>query len=88
MPARMLNLMNKGHLSIGADADITVLDPKTSKAEYVVAQGHTILNKGNLLSGKPTAFCTSSGQDFYEKVGIPSIEIVPNFSKLNRRIAV
>lgn len=39
-PARMLRLKNKGHLSVGADADITVYDyaTQTPKASFVAGQ--------------------------------------------------
>ncbi|GAI77604.1 unnamed protein product, partial [marine sediment metagenome] len=38
-PSRMFGLKNKGHLSIGADADITIFDPDNAKVEIVLIKG-------------------------------------------------
>lgn len=86
MPARMLNLKNKGHLSIGADADITIFNPQTGKAEFVIAQGRTLLSQGVLHSGKPTAFCTEKGLSFYERKNLPVFSVTPNLTRLNRSL--
>ena len=86
MPARMLNLENKGHLSIGADADITIFNPQTGKAEFVIVQGRTLLSRGILHSGTPTAFCTDKGLSFYERKNLPVFSVTPNLTRLNRSL--
>ena len=71
-PSRMFGLLNKGHFSEGADADITVIDPEQGRAiatyvggEAVLANGEVHTNGGTLLvtqEGISTA--KSSGLDF------------------------
>jgi formylmethanofuran dehydrogenase subunit A len=60
-PARILGLRNKGHLGIGADADVTVYMPDDNHAtmfsspRYVVKSGELIVHDGELrriVSGK------------------------------------
>lgn len=48
-PAKVLGLKNKGHLGVGADADITIYDDMEDKEmmfntpRYVIKSGHTII---------------------------------------------
>ena len=55
--ARHLRLVNKGHLTPGADADITVFDLERQKALYSWVAGKPVLSNGKLL-GKSTHFIT------------------------------
>jgi formylmethanofuran dehydrogenase subunit A len=54
-PARILGLKNKGHLGIGADADITVYDKNDDQEEmfsvprYVIKEGEIIVEDGTIL---------------------------------------
>lgn len=57
-PAQILGLKNKGHLSIGADADITVLDIKNQVADLSVVNGKVIMFKGHVC-GQGTNFITT-----------------------------
>ena len=64
MPAKRLGLNNKGHLGVGADADITIFDYEALSdratfqepalppvgIEYVLIGGEVVLNKGYILS--------------------------------------
>jgi formylmethanofuran dehydrogenase subunit A len=66
-PAKLLGLKNKGHLGIGADADVTLYDEREDKeamfnvARYVIKSGHLFINnhefcadyKGQLLHVAP-----------------------------------
>ena len=45
-PARMLGLHQKGHLGIGADADLVVADPDTHRALLTVAGGKVVMTNG------------------------------------------
>ena len=60
-PARMLGLMNKGHFSPGADADITVLDPSTSQPVMSLVAGRLIMLEGRPVGSEGTLLVTSEG---------------------------
>jgi len=42
-PARMFGLSSKGHLSVGADADVSAFDPMTGEAVFTLARGRPVL---------------------------------------------
>ncbi len=48
-PARILKLRGKGRLAAGADADLTLLDPKTLDVRGVIANGRWMMRDGELL---------------------------------------
>ncbi len=58
LPARMLKLQNKGHFSIGADADITVYDPERQEPVHSFVQGTQILHH-KVLCGRGASFITT-----------------------------
>ncbi|SEA71295.1 Amidohydrolase family protein [Desulfuromusa kysingii] len=58
-PAKMLGLDNKGHLGIGADADITVLNLETQKPVMSMANGNMVMFKG-FVCGHGTRFITTT----------------------------
>jgi formylmethanofuran dehydrogenase subunit A len=53
-PAKILGLTNKGHLGVGADADITIYTPQTDKEQmfelprFVIKEGEVIVEQGEL----------------------------------------
>jgi formylmethanofuran dehydrogenase subunit A len=53
-PARLLGLKNKGHLGIGADADITIYDKDDDKEKmfasprYVIKDGRVLVEEGHI----------------------------------------
>ena len=53
-PARILGLKNKGHLGIGADADVTVYDKNEDKEKmfasprYVIKEGQVLVEEGHI----------------------------------------
>jgi formylmethanofuran dehydrogenase subunit A len=53
-PARILGLKNKGHLGIGADADITIYDKNADKEKmfacprYVIKEGQVLVEDGHI----------------------------------------
>ncbi len=55
-PAKTLGLINKGHLGIGADADIAVYRPNSdyeamfSEAVYVLKGGEVVVREGEIMS--------------------------------------
>lgn len=58
-PARMLGLQNKGHLGVGADADVTVYLPCDDKQamfempRYVIQAGEVVVDNGELVGSMP-----------------------------------
>jgi dihydroorotase len=72
-PAVILNLANKGHLSVGADADITIIDPNKTET----------IDKTKFESkGKNTPF------DGYKCKGIPVYTIVAGKTVMKDRVIV
>jgi formylmethanofuran dehydrogenase subunit A len=57
--ARALGLKNKGHLGIGADADVTIYEPHEdpeamfSRPRYVIKDGEVVVRDGNLVQERP-----------------------------------
>ena len=53
-PARLLGLRHKGHLGVGADADVTVYAPEADRARmfslprYVIKGGVLVVEEGQL----------------------------------------
>jgi len=76
-PARMLRLANKGHLSVGADADITVYDFATQMPVASFIEGRKVLFNGELVSKGATVICTEHGKDAIEKRGMKAIVVDP-----------
>lgn len=76
-PARMLRLTTKGHLSVGADADITVYDlaTQTPKASFVA--GRKVLFDGRVCAAGAAVICTERGQKAIEARGMKAIVVDP-----------
>jgi formylmethanofuran dehydrogenase subunit A len=58
-PARLLGLRDKGHLGVGADADITIYDDRDDREamfaapRYVIKDGHAVVEDGELRETGP-----------------------------------
>ena len=50
-PARILGLVDKGHLGIGADADVSVVDIDRQKPVMSISNGKVIMFKGSGVQG-------------------------------------
>ena len=84
-PAKMMGLSNKGHLSIGADADITVLDFQTQTPLMGISNGKVIMYKG-YVSGKGVRFITTpAGKASVEAAGVEPLVIDPEMTPFLRR---
>ena len=70
-PARMLGLTNKGHLSEGADADITVLDPLINEPVMTIVAGQPIMLNGEVVGSGGTLLVTPEGQQAAKESGLP-----------------
>ncbi len=71
--AKALNLPNKGHLGIGADADISIIDYDRQKAYSTIVGGKVIMLDGKLLGKGTTIICDERGADYLAKRGISHI---------------
>ena len=71
MPARMLGLVNKGHLSPGADADITVLDPSINGPVMSLVSGRLIMLEGRAIGSGGTLLVTTEGVAAARESGLP-----------------
>ncbi|MGI6782688.1 MAG: amidohydrolase family protein [Aminivibrio sp.] len=71
IPSRMLGLTEKGHLTPGADGDITVFDPVTRRALLTVVGGKVVWGGNALLGGGGTLICLKEGRGAAERRGLP-----------------
>jgi len=74
-PSRMLGLKNKGHLSIGADADITIFNPDDAKVEIVLIKGKVAMVSGIIFNNPGTLIVTERGAKKLKKQEIP-LEVI------------
>ena len=63
-PARMLGLPRKGHLSLGADADVTVVDLDAGRAVWSFARGRSVLADGQVTGRGGMLLVTPRGEGF------------------------
>lgn len=61
-PARMFGLNQKGHLSPGADADVTVVDPGTGQPTMSLVAGQVNMLEGRVLGTGGTLLVTQEGE--------------------------
>lgn len=76
-PARMLRLTQKGHLSVGADADITVYDYATQEPKCSFVEGRKVLWQGSVVAKGATVICTERGVKAIEARGMKAIAVDP-----------
>ena len=74
-PSRMLGLKNKGRLSIGADADITIFDPDNAKVEIVLIKGKVCMVSGIIFNNPGRLIVTERGENKLKKQEIP-LEVI------------
>jgi hypothetical protein len=70
-PSRMFGLKNKGHLSIGADADITIFDPDNAKVAIVLIKGQVCMVSGIIFNNPGRLIVTERGASKLKKQKIP-----------------
>ncbi|MDA0232108.1 MAG: amidohydrolase family protein [Chloroflexi bacterium] len=70
-PSRMLGLLNKGHLSEGADGDVTVIDRQTGKATMSLVDGAPIMINGRVVGSGGTWLVTGDGEKAAKSSGLP-----------------
>jgi len=84
-PARMFGLQSKGHLSEGADADITILDNIKGEAYMSLANGTIIMVDGVLTGSGGTILTTGRGKHSFEELNLPVKEAKVSDSLLYNR---
>ncbi|MDE0593254.1 MAG: amidohydrolase family protein [Dehalococcoidia bacterium] len=70
-PSRMLGLLNKGHFTEGADADVTVVNPGTGKASMSLVAGELIMLNGRAIGKGGTWLVLEEGKDAAAATGLP-----------------
>lgn len=74
-PARHLRLFDRGHLSEGAVADITLIDEARAQAKATYINGILNMKDGVLYGSDMTVITTERGKDAIAKAGYQSIVI-------------
>lgn len=69
-PARIFGIKDKGHLGVGADADITVLEGTSGKAYSAINGGKIIMLDGVVVGNGTTVITTKRGVKAVEKQGL------------------
>ncbi len=72
-PARLLNLPQKGHLAVGADADITVVDLAACRPVSTIVAGNVVMHQGLLLGRGGTIITTERGKRKAASFGLPLV---------------
>jgi hypothetical protein len=70
-PARMFGFVNKGHLSVRADADITVVDLRENRAVLGIASGKKIMVDGVVIGARGTLFINEAAARSAKSWGVP-----------------
>jgi len=69
-PSRMLGLLNKGHFSEGADADITIIDPDSGLATMSLVAGEVIMENGKSIASGGAWIVTEAGEEAAKSSGL------------------
>jgi len=84
-PAKVLGLKNKGSISIGKDADITIIDMEKNKATHTVINGQISMINGYLINSPGKLITLNQGVKYLENSGVNYIEIDLENSKYWKR---
>lgn len=63
-PSQMFGLKNKGHLSVGTDADITIIDPIADKSYGTIVGGDVVMLNDFLIKKPGKLLSTIKGEEF------------------------
>jgi cytosine/adenosine deaminase-related metal-dependent hydrolase len=69
-PSRMLGLLNKGHFSEGADADITLIDPDSGLATMSLVAGEVIMENRKSIGSGGAWIVTEAGEEAAKASGL------------------
>lgn len=76
-PARMLRLATKGHLTPGADADLSVYDFASQRPVAAFVAGRPIMIEGKVTGEGGNVICTERGRKAIEARGLKAIVTDP-----------
>lgn len=74
-PSRLLGLTNKGHLGIGADADITIVNLERQQPVTTIVAGKVIMHQGVVLGTGSRIITTAAGEKTLRSRGLETIVI-------------
>jgi cytosine/adenosine deaminase-related metal-dependent hydrolase len=83
-PARMIGLHQKGHLGVGADADLAVVDPLSRRVHATYVAGRPIMVDGIVLGSGGTVLTTTRGERALRASGLPVQTLTLTSSALYR----
>jgi len=63
VPARLYGMNSKGHLSPGADGDVSILDHERLAAYATIVGGRVVMLDGKVLGSGATVVCTARGRE-------------------------
>jgi hypothetical protein len=84
-PARILGLVDKGHLGIGADADVSVVDIDRQKPVMSISNGKVIMFKGLVCGTGTRMITTPAGERYIRENGLDTMVVDPAVSPLHSR---
>ncbi|MHC9237593.1 amidohydrolase family protein [Pseudooceanicola sp. 502str34] len=76
-PAVMLGLRDKGHLAVGADADVTVLDMEKLEPVLAYSNGKRIMENGEVFPMPSRFIATSEGVAAVKAAGMEALVLEP-----------
>ncbi len=85
-PAQVFALSGKGHLGVGADADITVADLSASAAVMSLAGGKPILLNGEVQGTGGTLITTRAGEALCQGIRLPYKIVDPEMGYFYREV--
>ena len=84
-PARILGLADKGHLAIGADADVSVVDIDRQRPVVSISNGKVIMYKGLVCGTGTRMITTPAGEGHIRENGLDAMVVDPTESQLHNR---
>ena len=84
-PARILGLVDKGHLAIGADADVSVVDIDRQQPVMSISNGKVIMFKGLVCGSGTRMITTPTGEHYIRENGLDAMVVDPATSPLHCR---
>jgi hypothetical protein len=84
-PARILGLVDKGHLAIGADADVSVVDIDRQQPVMSISNGRIIMYKGLVCGTGTRMITTPAGEGHIRENGLDTMVVDLDSASLHCR---